>query len=50
MVEHHIDVVADLSDYITVLQRGQVLAEGTYDEISNNPTVIEAYMGGAHAA
>ncbi|MEX0923239.1 MAG: ABC transporter ATP-binding protein [Rhodovibrionaceae bacterium] len=45
MVEHHLDVVADLSDKITVLQRGSVLAEGTYDEVSNNPEVREAYMG-----
>ncbi len=50
MVEHHISVVADLSDIITVLQRGRVLAEGTYEHISNDPAVIEAYMGGAHAA
>lgn len=47
MVEHHIDVVADLSDTITVLQRGTVLAEGTYDEISSNREVISAYMGGS---
>lgn len=45
MVEHHLDVVADLSDRITVLQRGAVLAEGTYDEVSNDPEVREAYMG-----
>ena len=49
MVEHNLGVVADLSDTITVLQRGAVLAEGDYDTVSNNPEVIEAYMGGAHA-
>lgn len=46
MVEHNLSVVADLSDTITVLQRGQVLAEGTYDEVSNDKEVISAYMGG----
>ncbi|ORE91982.1 ABC transporter ATP-binding protein [Acuticoccus yangtzensis] len=46
MVEHNMGVVADLSDTITVLQRGQVLAEGSYEEVSNNPEVRAAYMGG----
>ena len=46
MVEHNMGVVADLSDTITVLQRGQVLAEGPYAEVSKNPEVIAAYMGG----
>lgn len=45
MIEHQMKVVADLSDTITVLQRGEVLAEGSYDEVSQNPEVIEAYMG-----
>lgn len=45
MVEHNLDVVADLSDTITVLQRGSVLAEGSYDEVSNNADVRAAYMG-----
>ena len=45
MVEHNLSVVADLSDTITVLTRGHVLAEGTYDEVSANPDVREAYMG-----
>jgi branched-chain amino acid transport system ATP-binding protein len=49
MVEHNLSVVADLSDYITVLHNGQILAEGTYQEVSNNPQVIEAYMGTGHA-
>ncbi|MCF8483017.1 MAG: ABC transporter ATP-binding protein [Rhodospirillum sp.] len=48
MVEHNINVVADLSDWITVLQRGRVLAEGEYDAISKDREVIEAYMGGHH--
>ncbi len=47
MVEHNLSVVADLSDTITVLTRGEVLAEGTYAEISTMPAVQEAYMGRA---
>jgi branched-chain amino acid transport system ATP-binding protein len=49
MVEHNLNVVADLSDTITVLQRGKILAEGDYSSVSNNPQVIEAYLGTAHA-
>jgi len=45
MVEHNLSVVADLSDTITVLARGTVLAEGPYAEISRNPQVLEAYVG-----
>jgi branched-chain amino acid transport system ATP-binding protein len=45
MVEHNLKVVANLSNYITVLARGEVLAQGTYDEVSRNPQVVEAYMG-----
>ena len=45
MVEHNLSVVADLSDTITVLARGEILAEGPYAEVSRNPDVIEAYMG-----
>jgi branched-chain amino acid transport system ATP-binding protein len=47
MVEHNLSVVADLSDTITVLQRGAILAEGPYDEVSRNPEVLEAYVGSA---
>jgi branched-chain amino acid transport system ATP-binding protein len=49
MVEHNLSVVADLSDTITVLKLGRVLAEGSYGEISRNPEVVEAYMGSGHA-
>jgi len=45
MVEHNLNVVADLSDTITVLARGAVLAEGSYAEVSKNPLVLEAYVG-----
>ena len=48
MVEHNLSVVADLSDHITVLARGQVLAEGDYDTVSKDPRVIEAYIGVGH--
>jgi len=49
MVEHNLSVVADLSDTITVLRRGEILAEGPYAEVSRNPQVMEAYMGTGHA-
>ena len=48
MVEHNLSVVADLSDRITVLARGEILAEGNYAEVSKNPQVVEAYMGTGH--
>lgn len=49
MVEHNLSVVAKLSDTITVLRRGEILAEGSYETVSRNPEVIEAYMGTGHA-
>ncbi|MEQ1695592.1 MAG: ABC transporter ATP-binding protein [Hyphomicrobiaceae bacterium] len=49
MVEHNLSVVAQLSDTITVLARGEILAEGPYAQVSRNPKVVEAYMGtGGH--
>jgi branched-chain amino acid transport system ATP-binding protein len=48
MVEHNMSVVADLSDTITVLARGEVLAEGPYGTVSADPAVIEAYVGTGH--
>ena len=45
MVEHNMSVVAGICDRISVLQRGAMLAEGTYAEVSRNPHVMEAYMG-----
>jgi branched-chain amino acid transport system ATP-binding protein len=50
MVEHNLNVVADLSHTITVLARGSVLAEGPYAEVSKNPQVLEAYVGSEHHA
>jgi branched-chain amino acid transport system ATP-binding protein len=49
MVEHNLSVVADLCDTITVLARGEILAEGDYASVSKNPEVVQAYMGTAHA-
>jgi len=48
MVEHNLSVVANLSDRITVLARGEVLAEGDYETIAKSPEVIEAYIGAGH--
>ena len=47
MVEHNMKVVSTIANTITVLQRGAVLAEGSYNEVSNNPQVMQAYMGTA---
>jgi len=56
MVEHNMSVVSRIADTISVLQRGQIIAEGPYATVSQNPQVLEAYMGtveteleGAHA-
>jgi branched-chain amino acid transport system ATP-binding protein len=49
MVEHNLSVVSTLSDHITVLARGEVLAEGDYAHVSRHPDVVEAYMGTADA-
>lgn len=48
MVEHNLKVVADLSDRITVLARGEILAEGDYATVSRSPEVVEAYIGASH--
>jgi branched-chain amino acid transport system ATP-binding protein len=47
MVEHNLSVVADLSHHITVLSRGEILAQGDYETVSKDPQVVQAYMGGA---
>jgi len=49
MVEHNLSVVSNLSDHITVLARGEVLAQGDYATVSRDPAVREAYLGTAHA-
>ncbi len=45
MVEHNLSVVADICHHVTVLQRGEILAEGNYATVSQDPRVREAYMG-----
>ncbi|MEZ5216766.1 MAG: ABC transporter ATP-binding protein [Ilumatobacteraceae bacterium] len=45
-VEHDMDMVHDISDWVIVMAEGQVIAEGTPDDISSNPAVIDAYLGG----
>jgi branched-chain amino acid transport system ATP-binding protein len=49
MVEHNMNVVSGICDKISVLQRGAVLAEGSYAEVSTDPRVMEAYMGSSSA-
>jgi branched-chain amino acid transport system ATP-binding protein len=48
MVEHNLSVVEHLSDRISVLQRGEILAEGDYATVSSNPEVVAAYLGADH--
>jgi ABC-type branched-subunit amino acid transport system ATPase component/ABC-type branched-subunit amino acid transport system permease subunit len=45
LIEHHMDVVSTLCDVVTVLDGGQIIAEGTVDEVKRNPLVIKAYLG-----
>ncbi|THU05255.1 ABC transporter ATP-binding protein [Lampropedia puyangensis] len=45
MVEHNMKVISTIADRISVLQRGAILAEGNYEEVSQDPRVMEAYMG-----
>jgi len=49
MVEHNLSVVSKLSDHITVLARGEILAQGDYATVSKNPDVVQAYLGAGHA-
>ncbi|MHB8147154.1 MAG: ABC transporter ATP-binding protein [Vulcanimicrobiaceae bacterium] len=49
LVEHNLRVVEHLCERVTVLQRGTVLAEGTYEEVRNDTRVIDAYLGGVKA-
>jgi branched-chain amino acid transport system ATP-binding protein len=50
LVEHNMKVVASLADTVTVLQLGQVLAEGSYDAVRQDERVVAAYLGGAQRA
>jgi len=47
MVEHNMKVVASIADTLSVLQRGRLIASGSYQDVSTNPRVMEAYMGTA---
>ena len=49
MVEHNMNVVSRIADTISVLQRGQIIAEGPYEVVSKDPQVLEAYMGSSEA-
>lgn len=49
MVEHNLSVVSDIADWVTVMQRGRVIAAGVYDVVSNDATVRQAYLGAEHA-
>jgi branched-chain amino acid transport system ATP-binding protein len=49
MVEHNLTVVANLSERITVLERGEIVAEGDYASVSRDPRVVQAYLGQGHA-
>jgi branched-chain amino acid transport system ATP-binding protein len=49
MVEHNLSVVSALAHHITVLQRGEILAEGDYSTVSKDARVVEAYLGSGHA-
>jgi len=44
-VEHDMDMVHDISDWVIVMAEGRIIAEGTPDQISANPAVIDAYLG-----
>ena len=48
LIEHDMGVVMDLSDRVVVLDHGQLIADGTPDQVQNNQDVIDAYLGVSH--
>jgi branched-chain amino acid transport system ATP-binding protein len=50
LVEHDMGVVMDISNHVIVMEQGRKLSEGTPDQVRQDPRVIQAYLGTAHAA
>jgi len=48
LIEHHMNFVMPIADRIKVLNFGETIAEGSADEVQNNPDVIAAYLGGGY--
>jgi ABC-type branched-subunit amino acid transport system ATPase component len=47
VIEHHLDVVLALSDRLIVMDMGRVIADGAPEQVTNEPAVLEAYIGAA---